>query len=271
MVNRAMNEGTGPLANVVMQPSRLTVYHGSPYNFNKFDASKIGTGEGAQAYGHGLYVAENPSVAKDYTFVNQNWFDTGKATYKGKSIDHWYNQAQKDQDIAFRTNNKALEKSAAARLAYWEDVMTHTHPEKVLKNMTDPNFGWDEAANYAKSIDLTKFKGVPDPGVFYKVDLPDEKIAMMLDWDKPLNQQNSTIKALAKQYGLNDADHLGGDLVAAMDAKRPAGAQKMREAGITGIRYFDAGSRDANKGTSNFVVFDPNNLTILERNQQPIK
>jgi hypothetical protein len=254
----------------------LDVYHGTPHTFpptprnplGEFDASKIGTGEGAQAYGHGLYVAENPSVAKDYTFVNQNWFDTGKATYKGKSIDHWYNQAQKDQDIAFRTKNKALEKSAAARLAYWEDVMTHTHPEKVLKNMTDPNFGWDEAANYAKSIDLTKFKGVPDSGAFYKVDLPDEKIAMMLDWDKPLNQQSPTIKALAKQYGLNDADHLGGDLVAAMDAKRPAGAQKMREAGITGIRYFDAGSRDANKGTRNFVVFpgEEKSMTILERN-----
>jgi hypothetical protein len=27
---------------------------------------KIGTGEGAQAYGHGLYLAENPGVATDY-------------------------------------------------------------------------------------------------------------------------------------------------------------------------------------------------------------
>src|SRR5512147_2394588 len=43
-----------------------TVYHGSPHKFDKFDASKIGTGEGAQAYGHGLYFAENPKVAKEY-------------------------------------------------------------------------------------------------------------------------------------------------------------------------------------------------------------
>ena len=28
--------------------------------------SKIGTGEGAQAYGHGIYVAENPKVAEAY-------------------------------------------------------------------------------------------------------------------------------------------------------------------------------------------------------------
>ena len=44
----------------------MTVYHGSPHKFDKFDASKIGTGEGAQAYGHGLYLAENPGVATDY-------------------------------------------------------------------------------------------------------------------------------------------------------------------------------------------------------------
>ena len=43
------------------------VWHGSPHKFDKFDASKIGTGEGAQAYGHGLYLAESPDVAKSYS------------------------------------------------------------------------------------------------------------------------------------------------------------------------------------------------------------
>ena len=47
-------------------PVGMTVYHGSPYKFTAFDPAKIGTGEGAQAYGHGLYVAENPTVAKGY-------------------------------------------------------------------------------------------------------------------------------------------------------------------------------------------------------------
>src|SRR5262245_40279203 len=44
----------------------IKAYHGSPYKFDKFDLSKIGTGEGAQAYGHGLYFAENPAVAAEY-------------------------------------------------------------------------------------------------------------------------------------------------------------------------------------------------------------
>ena len=44
----------------------IRAYHGSPHDFDKFDLSKIGTGEGAQAYGHGLYFAENEGVAKGY-------------------------------------------------------------------------------------------------------------------------------------------------------------------------------------------------------------
>jgi ADP-Ribosyltransferase in polyvalent proteins len=44
----------------------IKAYHGSPHDFERFDLSKIGTGEGAQAYGHGLYFAENPKVAEEY-------------------------------------------------------------------------------------------------------------------------------------------------------------------------------------------------------------
>jgi hypothetical protein len=44
----------------------IRAYHGSPHKFDRFDMSKIGTGEGAQAYGHGLYFAESEPIAKSY-------------------------------------------------------------------------------------------------------------------------------------------------------------------------------------------------------------
>lgn len=196
--------------------SPLDVYHGTPHTlpptprnpFGEFDASKIGSGEGAQAYGYGIYSAENPAVAKEYQFMQQNWFDTSKAKYKGKSIDTWYEQAQKDQERAFRTKNKALEQDATARLAYWENIMTHNHPENVLKQFTAPNYGWDAATNYAKSIDLGKFEGIPRTGNLYKVDLPDEKIATMLDWDKPVIQQKNVMNALRQEAEQRVKDRL---------------------------------------------------------------
>lgn len=44
----------------------IRAFHGSPHSFDKFDLSKIGTGDGTQAYGHGVYLAENEAVAKSY-------------------------------------------------------------------------------------------------------------------------------------------------------------------------------------------------------------
>ncbi len=42
---------------------RIEVWHGSPHDFAQFDAGKIGTGEGAQAYGHGYFAAERTVTA----------------------------------------------------------------------------------------------------------------------------------------------------------------------------------------------------------------
>lgn len=47
-------------------PGSKTVYHGTPHTFDEFSSSRIGTGEGAQAFGHGLYFAENQSAASFY-------------------------------------------------------------------------------------------------------------------------------------------------------------------------------------------------------------
>ena len=44
----------------------ITVWHGSPHKFKQFDFSQIGTGEGAQAYGHGGYFAERRGIAEEY-------------------------------------------------------------------------------------------------------------------------------------------------------------------------------------------------------------
>jgi hypothetical protein len=105
-------------------------------------------------------------------------------------------------------------------------------------------------------------------GFLYKVDLPDEQIAKMISWDKPIKEQSKEIQDIAKSLGL-EMDDLGGDIIARIDAKRPEGAEKLRQAGIPGIQYYDAQSRGGQPATTqNFVVFPGNEdlLTILKRN-----
>lgn len=55
----------------------IRAYHGSPYNFDKFDLAKIGEGQGAQSYGHGLYFAENEATAKSYKPAGGSMYEVG--------------------------------------------------------------------------------------------------------------------------------------------------------------------------------------------------
>jgi len=45
---------------------QMAAWHGSPYEFDKFTTEKIGTGEGAQAFGWGLYFTDLKDIAKLY-------------------------------------------------------------------------------------------------------------------------------------------------------------------------------------------------------------
>jgi hypothetical protein len=44
----------------------IRAYHGSPHDFERFDLSKIGTGEGAQSQGAGLYFTDSQRLASAY-------------------------------------------------------------------------------------------------------------------------------------------------------------------------------------------------------------
>ena len=56
----------GPATFTLAAANPLVAYHGTPHEVDRFSSDKIGTGEGAQVYGHGLYFAENPKVAEEY-------------------------------------------------------------------------------------------------------------------------------------------------------------------------------------------------------------
>jgi hypothetical protein len=273
----------------------LDVYHGTPHRFpateanplGEFDASKIGTGEGAQAYGHGVYVAQKPEVAQDYQFMLSK-IDPETVTYQGKPVQHWYDMAQAEQDRAHRLRDQKAIDRANAKLAYWENVMTRRHPEDVKRVANDPNDGWPTFAAYANSLDMSKFGGIGEAGSLYKADLPDKMIDRMLDWDTPVDEYfaSKIIKAVRNndELDVNDfEDALGISssyygqpedgraiynlLVGSLKSDKKA-SEFLSNAGIPGIKYLDAGSRGAgNSGTRNFVVFpgEEKKVRILER------
>ena len=52
--------------NIIVEGDDLILKHGTPHNFDKFQLEKIGTGEGAQAFGYGLYFTDGSKIAESY-------------------------------------------------------------------------------------------------------------------------------------------------------------------------------------------------------------
>ena len=242
----------GKLAKLLkgFDPTRLEldVYHGTPHRFpateanplGEFDASKIGTGEGAQAYGHGIYYAESPDVAKSYKPRDP------KAEAKLLNL---YKQAEA------RQNYDAMEVLEGAMLHRTASELREQYPnQKALVNR----------------IGKINEKAA---GALYKADLPDEMIDRMLDWDASIKSQPENVRQAVEpfmnKYGVARTADIG-TLISAMEREMPSSmvSEKLRDAGIPGIKYLDAGSRgQGGSGTRNFVVFpgEEKRVRILER------
>ena len=227
-------------------PLGMTVWHGSPHVFQRFDLGKIGTGEGAQMYGKGLYTAQDQEVAKRFTPRDTKFED---------ALMKRYNQAEKAGDYT--------------SMQVYEDFLTQKTPEEIAKNFKDMGFVGKDLMTAQKAFDTAKsLYQQQTVGNLYKVDLPDTHIRRMLDWDAPIKEQPMIVRKLAKSMGV-DMNDLGGDLLAKV-GKDEAGRQVMQNAGIRGIKYADQMSNGQSKNTKNFVVFDPSHMTIQERNAKLI-
>lgn len=254
--------------------SPLIAYHGTPHTFDKFDISKVGTGEGAQAYGHGIYFAEAPGVARGYQMaLGQKAGET--TTIDGKPVEVLYEQIQNKAN-RLPVKEAQIEYDKAAML---EKMMLDTPPDELISYAKD--IGADPKVIKWLETDIapkTKF-----PGAFYKVDIPDKAIDTFLDWDKPLKDQPSALKKirltiddkdLLKSFDYNvDKGISGGNAYSSwVSGKTPKDvSDTLNKAGIQGVKYLDQGSRGTKNGTSNFVVFDPNIVKMLERNNKSMK
>ena len=233
----------------------IEAYHGSPHTFDKFDAAKIGTGEGAQAFGHGLYFAENEAVAKAY----------------------------RDDLTASRVGGA---KRVLDKVGGDVDAAIANRKAEISRLMSLPNAGNDEkrrdmfvrlAEESLAELQLMKQGGGPRKGSMYQVRInadPNE----FVDWDAPMSAQHPKVQgALGWQSGQMDEtagaklgrgynnEMFGGDLVGRDRAAPHELSWALAERGIPGIRYLDRDSRGAGEGSRNLVVFNPQIVDIMKR------
>jgi hypothetical protein len=284
--------------------ARKRAYHGTPHKVDKFSTSKIGTGEGAQAYGWGLYFAESEGVAANYQK------ELGGVQFEGKTVN------PRGDYIAFRlaTNLAPVLKRGKTGEEARKIVREMLAHQATTYQQSQPTL----AENAQKQLDLLdSIKTIGQGGNLYTVELlPDED--EWLDWDKPMSQQSAKVKtrlqALWPEADL-DAVGSGADMYRGMSGSKIDASNRLAKAGIPGIRYLDGNSRfnpksleeararvkiarrDAENApqnaiyakilqdeegrlatleqeqqvnTSNYVIFDENLVRILEENGQPV-
>lgn len=238
MQQRALNY-MSPMAGAIK------AYHGTPHEFDRFDMSKIGTGEGAQAYGHGLYFAENPNVAESYSLIEPKELKNPFSQEDYQSLVK-LKRAGRIGNLSEKQLNE-LDALQVRKLAH-ESEIQNRQPQ-----IYETSLQWPDAAREAA-----------DPlGEHH-----------LLDWDKPLSEQSEFIQqSLSK---LNpEMNQTGGDYYHVLrnnarwygakgDDLEKAASIALHDLGIPGLKYLDQGSRIGG-GTSNYVMFGDEYPQIVNR------
>ena len=241
------------------------VWHGTPHKGIEntgFRLDKIGTGEGLQVYGHGIYFASRREVAEFYRGMRQ-----GQVRLDGRLMTDGHHRG------AASTGDAEVD---ALLLDAQGDV------DQAIAWARD--FGQDAQAAKLERLRGRVQRG--EPGQLYAAEIPEDDD--LLDWDKPLDAQPAKVRrALLELAGSLPADgraafrqamarRATGQDVYAFLAQRAAGAdasaegaqkgqraasELLLEHGIPGLRYLDGDSRNAGEGSHNYVIWDEGLLT----------
>ena len=275
----------------------IIAFHGSGTDFNEFKLEKIGTGEGNQAYGYGLYFTDVEDIAN---FYKANVGFGNEVTYKGKIVaDLDSDSASYEENIAHmigQQNNLSDQKrvfnnefsSMMSSLKGIEQAIKdfNTNPTIYPLKFKGLSLTIDDALriknDFAERVsalneiekNFDKIKTKPK-GKTYQVNL-DVNINDLVDYDKSLNEQSSKIKKALQpfyaKYGVaNSADF--GTLLESVKSSRSIPEDEFSEQlaaqGIQGVKYKAAGSRGADRDVAdvkmNYVIFDDRLIDILKK------
>jgi len=208
------------------------VWHGTPHIWppepgfphGRPRLDKIGSGEGAQAYGWGFYLAQAKGVAKYYLMEQFGPMPPTGLLAAAVSIRHKY-------------------KDDAKKVAFMKQMW----PEYSDKEIADA---------IAQSKELQPV----NESSLYQLDIPDSTLPYLLDWDKPLSQQTHEVKKALAGVGITEGKS-GEDIywkvkrtrysvqesmpasLVSVDAQKYA-SEYLASIGIVGNRYLDGQSRN---------------------------
>jgi site-specific DNA-cytosine methylase len=225
------------------------VYHGSGAEFDHFDHSHMGEGEGAQAYGWGTYVTEVKGIAEGYAKRSNNGIAMGRYEWQLKRAELESNINRAKEQLPFLRGEYKAE--VEAQIAEWEEQLKDYEPHNYLYTVEIPD---DNGKNY---LDWNAKVGVR---LLNKVNRQLEQ-----QGKRPINPE------LDKRYkflDVNDLYHALSIRMAKDDATYnddKAASEFLSSLGYAGIKYPADNLRGGRKdGAKNYVIFNENDAEITD-------
>lgn len=251
-------------------------YHGSPYTFDHFDLGAIGTGEGNQAHGWGLYFAQDKKIAENYKDIlgaNSGEVITGKTKYKINEDGDWYDE--NTGNIIDDINPLSMALTEVLETGNSNKAIEHLQEFIKSKEGKTAQTVISQVKRAKEAIKLLKkneFAGHEHKTAF-EVEIPEDN--ELIDEFKNINEQPKKVQTVIRKawkeigYKPSALQYMSGrefykQLASELGGEKAA-SEKLNSLGVKGITY------DGLVDGKCFVVFDDKAIQIINRYNQEHK
>ena len=227
------------------------VYHGSGAEFDHFDHSHMGEGEGAQAYGWGTYVTEVRGIGEGYAIRSKNGISMSREEWSLKRSELESNIYRAKEQLPFLKGEYKAE--VEAQISEWEEQLKDYEPHNYLYTVEIPD---DNGGNYLDWNGHPSESLLKDVGSF----LESNGFERVQDSPARYERGESTVVLNPNATGAD----LYAELQEALGSDKKA-SLALAELGYAGIKYpaeFRSGGRK--DGAKNYVIFNENDAEITD-------
>ena len=227
------------------------VYHGSGAEFDHFDHSHMGEGEGAQAYGWGTYVTEVRGIGEGYAIRSKNGISMSREEWSLKRSELESNIYRAKEQLPFLKGEYKAE--VEAQISEWEEQLKDYEPHNYLYTVEIPD---DNGGNYLDWNGHPSESLLKDVGSF----LESNGFERVQDSPARYERGESTVVLNPNATGAD----LYAELQEALGSDKKA-SLALAELDYAGIKYpaeFRSGGRK--DGAQNYVIFNENDAEITD-------
>ena len=268
----------------------MKVFHGSGADFEAFDSSHMGEGEGAQAYGWGHYTTEVEGIGRVYAKQGR-----GKYTYHGKNWEALWQHGERNGEVMAALDVMQKLEDFEYYKTFDEIVAEiRKDAEEAIESFHDYKTSVDHYRDKIAALDRMKPEDFTrKENILYTVEIPDDNGGNYLEWDRKIDRtqgeriadamsermwqtmseedRNSwdskdKFKGSIRQDVVERTGNYAYERIASNLDSDKAASEFLHDMGYVGIKYpadYRRGGRS--DGAKNYVIFNDGDLRITEK------